>query len=307
MGRRLTQEAKIDIIRRYEKGDKAKTIRRELCDNGLEVTRRQIEHLIKQYVKGYFRTDMHTTNAKPTIAVAHRDMEIVSTSLTANPDQSARDLRRQLLQDGSKVSLSTVKRVIKRCGFTSDVPRYSHMVRFANQQPRVEFCNMLINTNDTLDDIIFTDESSVQLHNNKSSCYRPIGKGNRQLPKPKHPLKVHVWAGISRRGATPIFIFEGIMDSEFYTSNILGNVLVPFIQETYPDRHRLCQDNDPKHRSKFTRRYMEDQGINWWNIWPSGKFIVYINKIREYIDKYKYLIHATSFISYLRMYLWIHF
>lgn len=86
-----------------------------------------------------------------------------------------------------------------------------------------------------LDDIIFTDESSVKLNNNKSACHRLIGKGKRQLPKPKQPQKVHVWAGISRKGATPIFIFEGIMDSAFYTSNILANVLVPFIRGTSCD------------------------------------------------------------------------
>ena len=270
MGKRLTQETKIEIVRHYNNGEKCKTIRRCMNENGYEITRRQIEHLIKNYKKGYFIPDSPTVNPRTAVSVSHRDMEIVKSSLTTNPDQSARDIRKELLQDGSKVSLSTVKRVITRCGFTSDVPRYSHMVRVANQQPRVEFCNMLINTNDSMDDIIFTDESSVQLHNNKSSCYRLIGAGNRQLPKPKHPLKVHVWAGISRRGATPIFIFEGIMDSCFYTSNILGNVLVPFIQGTYPDSHRFCQDNDPKHKSKFTQKYMKDNGINWWNVWPSG-------------------------------------
>lgn len=32
----------------------------------------------------------------------------------------------------------------------------------------------------------------------------------------KHPVKVHVWAGISMRGATGICIFEGTMDKELF-------------------------------------------------------------------------------------------
>ena len=32
---------------------------------------------------------------------------------------------------------------------------------------------------------------------------------NKDRHQPKHPLKVHVWAGISRSGATGICIFEG--------------------------------------------------------------------------------------------------
>jgi len=52
----------------------------------------------------------------------------------------------------------------------------------------------------------------------------------------KHPVKVHVWAGISMRGRTGICIFEGIMDVE-----ILQQTLLPFISEVYPDGHRFMQ------------------------------------------------------------------
>ena len=47
-------------------------------------------------------------------------------------------------------------------------------------------------------------------------------------PKAKHPFKVNVWAGISKRGATPVLIFTGIMRKEFYVEQILRNVLLPF-------------------------------------------------------------------------------
>ena len=57
-------------------------------------------------------------------------------------------------------------------------------------------------------------------------------------PRPKHSIKVHVWAGISARGATKIYIFEGIMDAEFYTQ-ILGRHLVPFIREIFPSGSQI--------------------------------------------------------------------
>ena len=37
------------------------------------------------------------------------------------------------------------------------------------------------------------------------------------LSRAKHPIKIHVWAGISKRGPTGIYIFEGIMDALLYT------------------------------------------------------------------------------------------
>ena len=58
--------------------------------------------------------------------------------------------------------------------------------------------------------------------------------------RPKHPIKVHVWAGISRKGRTGICVFEGKMNAELYVE-ILNNTLLPFIEKVLPD-HRLFQD-----------------------------------------------------------------
>ena len=46
-------------------------------------------------------------------------------------------------------------------------------------------------------------------------------------PRAKHPVKVHVWAGISQRGRTGICIFEGMMNAVLYV-NILQETLIPF-------------------------------------------------------------------------------
>ena len=59
--------------------------------------------------------------------------------------------------------------------------------------------------------------------------------------------------GISAKGATKLVMFLGIMNA-----TRLGTVyeagLLPFIQERFPDGHRLYQDNDPKHSSKYVHQ-----------------------------------------------------
>ena len=65
------------------------------------------------------------------------------------------------------------------------------------------------------------------------------------------------------RGSTGICIFEGKMDAEMYV-DILRKTLKPFIDEVYPDSHRLFQDNDPKHTSRLAKEFFEENGINWW-------------------------------------------
>ena len=66
--------------------------------------------------------------------------------------------------------------------------------------------------------MIWTDETTVQLESHRRHSYRKRGEQATLKPRPKHPIKVHVWAGISRRGPTPVVIFEGIMNAELYVS-----------------------------------------------------------------------------------------
>ena len=80
------------------------------------------------------------------------------------------------------------------------------------------------------------------------------------LSRPKHPLKVHVWAGISLRGPTKICIFDGTMDAVLYV-DILRTTLLPFIAQKYPEGHRFMQDNDLKHTSGLATDFLQRMGL----------------------------------------------
>ena len=105
-------------------------------------------------------------------------------------------------------------------------------------------------TGETFDDVIFTDESSIWLERHSNVCFRKKGMPAKHKATVKHPYKVHVWAGISKRGATGILVFTGIMKKEFYVDSILRDTLLPFATQTFSDGYRFQQDNDPKHKSK---------------------------------------------------------
>ena len=58
-------------------------------------------------------------------------------------------------------------------------------------------------------DVIFTDESSISIERHSRRCYHKKGEPRKLKAKPKHPLKIHVWGGISKKGATALVLFTG--------------------------------------------------------------------------------------------------
>ena len=113
-----------------------------------------------------------------------------------------------------------------------------------------------------------TDESSVQLECHKRFCCRKNGEQPCPKPRAKHPVKVHVWAGIGWHGATKLCNFDGIMDAAMYI-RILQVALLPTLQcSEYEKVHRFMQDNDPKHTSSVAKTFFAENGVNWWCIPP---------------------------------------
>ena len=121
----------------------------------------------------------------------------------------------------------------------------------------------------TFEDVVYMDETAVQIETHRRTCCYQRGQKPRYKLRTKHPVKVHVWAGISHRGRTKLCNFEGKMNAPLFVS-ILHNSLVPFIHAVYPDGHRFMQDNDPKHCSKMAKTYYKKNGINWWPTPPES-------------------------------------
>ena len=132
--------------------------------------------------------------------------------------------------------------------------RYAELYRIVTK--------ILSKTKETFDNVIFTDECTVAMESNLKLSFRRWWEPPKLKGKPKHPYKVHVWAGISKWGATTLAVFGGIMESTFFTEDLLSKSLMPFIRETFPDGHRFQQDNDPKNTSKLTQKFIDDNNIN---------------------------------------------
>ena len=89
-------------------------------------------------------------------------------------------------------------------GWTYRGSAYCQLIRQVNKDKRLQWARTY-----NFDNVVWTDETTVQLETHKRYCYRKEGEQPRPKPRAKHPVKVHVWAGISKEGATEVCVFEG--------------------------------------------------------------------------------------------------
>ncbi|XP_062568931.1 uncharacterized protein LOC134245573 [Saccostrea cucullata] len=118
------------------------------------------------------------------------------------------------------VSLSTVNKARREMGWSSNTGKYCQQISHANKRARMQWSCQMFRRQEDFHDVIFADESSVEMNAHGKlffhHCTAGMQMSTRKRSRPKHAYKVHVWAGISYRGRTPICIFTGIMNSSLY-------------------------------------------------------------------------------------------
>ena len=218
--------------------------------------------------------------------ISAKAKHMIDQQMTKDDESTGMELQKILAKDGIVVSARTALRWRNQLGWTSKGTSYCQMIRDANKEKRLAWAREHKGLN--FEDVVYTDETTVQIEAHRRTCCYKKGQKPRYKPKPKHPVKVHVWAGISHRGRTNLCIFEGKMNAPLFIS-ILRKSLVPFIRAVYPDGHCFMQDNDPKHCSKLAKAYYKESGINWWPTPPESPDLNPIenlwHELKEYIRR----------------------
>ena len=132
-----------------------------------------------------------------------------------------------------------------------------------NQRKRLLWCKEQVRAKEDFYDVIFSDECTVQLESHSRICFRNQNEKRGLKQRPKHPIKLYIWGGISKRGATKLVMFSGIMNTNRLIT-VYEAGLLPFLRERFEHGHRLYQDNDPKHSSKKIEDFFEEKEVNWW-------------------------------------------
>ena len=143
-------------------------------------------------------------------------LRIVELTMRKDDETTAVQLYKILLNQGHEICLATILNSRKTLGWTFRESAYCQLIRPANKIKRLEWAKEI--TDLEFDNVIWTDEASIQMESHRRFCHRKKGEQPTPKPRPKHPYKVHVWAGIDMNGATNICIFTGKLNADGFAS-----------------------------------------------------------------------------------------
>ena len=226
----------------------------------------------------YLATESNACKDAPAV-ITNQVLTLVKHALEADNETTATQLHLMLTSCGIRISLSTILSRRNQLGWIFRGSKWSQNIQPASKDKRFQWAVQHLPEiqSDGLDDVIWTDETTVQLENHQTSS------GSK--PRGKHLTKVHIWAGISKKGPTPIVLYESTMNAEVYI-NALQTGLLPFIEKEFPTSHRLMQDNDPVHSCKRATDFHTQKGINWWKTPPESPDINPIENLMHDLKEY---------------------
>ena len=108
---------------------------------------------------------------------------VIDQQMEKDDETTATQLHAMLKEKGFKISLRTVLRCRRQLGWTYNGSKYCQLVREANKTKRFAWAKKLVDDKETFDDVIFTDESSIQLETHRRFSFRREGCQPRLKPR----------------------------------------------------------------------------------------------------------------------------
>jgi len=178
----LSVYAKQRAIFLHAQGMKAPKIAKLLKDEGIKTTRVAVHYFLERYkTTGTIRR--REGSSRPS-KITNEVKIIVEAQMQKDDETTAHQLHKLLLESGHRMSISTVLRCRIQLGWTFRGSAYCQLIRAANKTKRLAWAQQyLCEANHGFKDVIWTDESSIQMETHKRFCYRKNGQAPKSKPR----------------------------------------------------------------------------------------------------------------------------
>ena len=153
-----------------------------LAHEGLTATRQGLAKLIRR-VEETGNLERRPGSGRPS-KITPQVKAIIDDQMKRDDETTATQLRGLLLTEGYNLSLSTILRSRSSLGWTFRGSAYCQMIREANKLKRLEWAHeYACEAEMGFSNVVFTDETSIQLEPHRRFCSRK--RGTKPRPKPK--------------------------------------------------------------------------------------------------------------------------
>ena len=153
-------------------GMKAAAISRMLASEGLSYTTKSASVLLKKIIRGEGIT-RKVGSGRPG-KVTDRVKALIEEQMQNDDETTATELQSMLQAKGIVLSRSTILRCRRGLGWTYRRSAYCQLIREANKAKRLAWC--IEHQNNTFRNVLWTDETTVQLENHRRFCHRKKGQ-----------------------------------------------------------------------------------------------------------------------------------
>ena len=176
--------------------------------------------------------------------------------VSEEPEMTSELISTRMKRKGVQVSSRTVRRRFNEFGFSYSAPLLKPLLTETHQLKRFEWSRKYMQFD--WNKVIFSDETTVHMDRPPSRVWQRRG-ARFPFSTVKHPQKLHLWGCFCSQGFGEIFMFGQNLNSELLCK-IYEKALLPSAAN-WMDDWILQEDNDPKHMSKFSKKWKEKHNV----------------------------------------------
>ena len=158
-------------------------------EDGIKTSRTSVSLFIARHKRTGSVDDALRSGRKPILSVA--DANFIDEKMMSNDELTSGEIQKLLnVERGVNVSTSTICNTRRKIGWKHEKARYCQLIRDRNKVKRFVFCLRAMNEKDGFEDVIFSDETTVEIQQCTRFCFRKNGSLPKRKGRPKRPLKV---------------------------------------------------------------------------------------------------------------------